>query len=47
VVHQPFAIPLVGNLAGVREQRLEIAICGDQIARALLTNAGHPLDVVD
>ena len=47
VVQQTFAIALVRHLGGVREQLLERAVLRDQIARALLADAGHALDVVD
>ena len=44
---QPFSLPLVRDLCGFREERLEITVGGDQITRALLADAGDPFDVVD
>ena len=43
---QRFAVALLRDLAGPREQPLERAVRRDQIARALLADAGHALDVV-
>ena len=47
VGQQRFAVALVLDLGGVRDQVLERAVGGDQLARALLADAGHALDVVD
>ena len=47
VPEQPLAIPLVGDLAGVRQQLLERAVLRDQIVRALLADARYAFDVVD
>ncbi len=47
VGEQRFAILLLRHLGGVLEQGVERAVGGDQIARALLADAGHALDVVD
>ena len=44
---QPLAIALVLDLGGVRQQVVERSVGGDQLARALLADAGHALDVVD
>ena len=46
VGEQRFAIALLLDLAGPREQPLERSERRDQIARALLADAGHALDVV-
>ena len=46
VLEQAFAILLLLDLAGVLQQRIERAVLRDQIARALVANAGHALHVV-
>ena len=47
VSQQRLAILFLRDLGGSLEQRVERAVAGDQIARTLLPDAGHSLDVVD
>ena len=47
MLDQAFAVSLVGHLGGMGEQLFERAVARDELARALLADAGHPLDVVD
>jgi hypothetical protein len=47
VILQPFALALVRDLGGVRQQGLEVAVLRDQFARPLLADARNAFDVVD
>ena len=47
VVEQAFPVSLVADLGCMRQQLLDRTVGGDEIARALLADAGNALDVVD
>src|SRR4029453_10908843 len=47
VSEQAFSIALVRHLGGVRQERVERSVAGDQVASALLADARYSFDVVD